>query len=208
MKTQILAALIISAGLLLVSKTLVGEDKQGAHFEKSVELEASGKYQDSLNELTQITGAGKDSYLFHLRHGWLLYLLEKYDASATAYRAAVKAEPESVEARLGLLMPLLAVRKWVDAEKEALAALKLDPNNYLANSRLAYAYYNLTRYKDAEERYRKVVELYPGDTEMRAGLAWALFQLGRYDEAKREFAAILLFSPTHASAIQGVSLCP
>jgi tetratricopeptide (TPR) repeat protein len=201
---------IVVAAVVLVGGARIGaaDDEDAARYQKSVELETAGKYKDALSTLEGIRGSRTNTYMFHLRRGWLLYLTGEYDKAIDAYTRATKEEPLSIEARLGLMLPQLAARKWLDAVSTGRGILKLDAGNYLANSRVAYAYYNLGRWKDAEIYYRTVLQAYPGDTDMRSGYAWCLFKLGRHSDAKREFRAILEVAPKHAAAIEGIKLCP
>ncbi len=194
--------------LALTASVSRAADEQQSLFEQSVALETEQRYQEALDALNRMTGNQAHSYVVELRRGWLYYLLADYDASVVAYRRAASLEAESVEARLGLMLPQLAARRWVDAEKTGLEVTRIDPENYLANSRLAYAYYNLTRYKEAAAFYARVLAHYPGDTEMRSGYAWSLFKLGRYQAAKEEFKRILALSPNHQAALEGINLCP
>jgi len=199
----------IAALLLATAPTMsAAADEQADHYQKSVELEAALKYGDALAELQRMTGPRADSYMFHLRKGWLLYLLGKNEDAVAAYKTAAAKEADSVEARLGIMMPQLAARRWLDAEKTGLEVLKLDADNYLAGSRLAYTYYNLTRFDMAEKYYASVLKRYPGDIEMRSGYAWSLFKQGKYEQAKAEFRKILDVAPRHAASLEGIGLCP
>jgi len=208
MRTRFLAAAATLAVVALISTVSVAEDEQAGYFAKSVELETEGKYQEALDTLGKVTDGRKDGYVYHLRRGWLLYLLGKYGDSTKAYQKAIAIEPSSVEAMLGIMQPQLAARRWVDVEKMALKVIKKDPLNYLANSRLAYALYNVTRFHDAQKAYKTVVDHYPGDVEMRSGLGWSLFKQGKYEEAKVHFKKILEIAPSHAAALQGMQYCP
>ncbi len=193
--------------VLVASVGRAGGEQQG-YFEQSVTLEREQKYQEALDMLNKITGPTAHEYMVELRRGWLNYLLADHEGSIVAYRRAVRLDSDSVEAKLGLMLPQLAARKWVDAETTGLAVIRLDPENYLANSRLAYVYYNLTRYRDAAGYYARVVKRYPGDLEMRSGYAWSLFMQRRQESARLEFKKILAVSPGHKAALRGLKLCP
>ncbi len=175
-------------------------------YQQSYEEEAKGNYQEAILVLTQAGRAGDNSYLYHLRLGWLQYLSGKYPDSVNSYRKAVIIGKVSIEAKLGLMLPLMAQGKWSDAEKVAKEILSLEPLSYLANSRLAYIYYNLNRYKEAESYYRKILVYYPGDIEMQAGLAWALLKQNKNDAAGKVFEDILHYVPNHVSANAGMNL--
>ena len=198
------------AVVVLVGGARLGaaDDPDASRYQESVTLETAGKYKDALSTLEKITGSRSNDYMFHLRRGWLLYLTGEYDGAIEAYTRATRQEPLSIEARLGLMLPQIAARRWLDAVSTGRGILKLDAGNYLANSRVAYAYYNLSRWKEAETYYKTVLQAYPGDTDMRSGYAWSLFKQGRHDAAKREFRKILEVAPRHATAIEGIRLCP
>lgn len=172
-------------------------------YQASYELESAQDYQGSLARLEQLPSTQHD-YVFHLRSAWLLYLLARYDASAAAYAAAVDAEPTSVEARQGLVLPLMALERWDEARQACEALLALAPDDYRGRSRLAWVLYNSGRYEDAAKRYADVLVHYPSDVEMRAGLGWSLLKLGRVTEAQAEFARVLRFAPSHVSAKEGM----
>jgi tetratricopeptide (TPR) repeat protein len=140
----------------------------------------------------------------HVRRGWLHYCLGRHADAVAAYAAAIKLEPDSVEARVAQLLPLMAASKWSELIKAAQDTLKRDPQNYLALQRMAYAQYNSQRFPEAEQSYRRLVKLYPGDVEMRAALGWAVLRMGKQPEASELFHAVLELSPKHASASAGL----
>ncbi len=147
-------------------------------------------------------------YTWELRRGWLLYLEGEYDLAIGAYQAAVHAEPRAVEPRLGLLLPQLQARKWVDAEATARAVSRLDADNVIATSRLAWALYNLGRYDEAEQRYLAALAAYPADVDSRAGVGWSLLMQGRVDEARATFRQVLDVAPQHVAAGDGMATVP
>ncbi len=194
--------------LVLVASVGRAGDEQQGYFEQSVALEGEQKYSEALETLNKITGPRAHDYIVELRRGWLSYLLGDYDGAIAAYRQATRLNSQSIEAKLGLMLPQLAASKWADAERTGLAVTRLDPGNYLANSRLAYVYYSQARYPDAAEYYALVLKSYPGDIEMRSGYAWSLFMQQRREAARIEFKKILAVSPSHQAALKGLKLCP
>jgi tetratricopeptide (TPR) repeat protein len=173
-------------------------------FQKSYDSEATGKVQDALSAIDAMPAATRDGYVAQLRRGWLLYKLGKNVDAIDAYTKAIALEPKSVEARVGVLLPALALRRWADVEGGAREALKLDPGNYLANLRLAFSIYNLGRYPEAAGVYRKLSESYPSDVDVRAGLGWSLLKMGKAAEAATAFRAVLDVSPRNALAGDGL----
>jgi tetratricopeptide (TPR) repeat protein len=176
----------------------------GDQFQRSYDAEAVGKPQDALTALDSLPAPQHDGYVAQLRRGWLLYKLGKFAEASDAYAKAVALEPRSVEARVGALLPAMALRRWADVEAGAREAVKLDPGNYLANLRMAFAVYNLGRYPEAVTLYRKLLEGYPSDVEVRSGLGWSLLKAGKGVEAAAEFRAVLDVAPRNTLAAEGL----
>lgn len=175
-----------------------------ARLQESYELEALGKTQDALSALERIEPSAR-SYVVHLRRGWLLYVLGRYGEAVAPYEQAIAAAPKAVEPRLGVMLPLMAERRWLDASAHAQKVLERDPGNYLASSRLAFSLYNLGRFGDALPHYLRMVESYPSDVEMRNGVGWTLLKLGRGKESAQAFREVLLIAPKNASALEGLA---
>ena len=155
--------------------------------------------------MDQLAATGTDDYLLHLRRGWLLYLNGRYADAVEAYQAAVSRAEASVEARLGMTLPLMALRRWPEAEQVCREVLNLAPGNYLGMSRLAYVLFSEGKFTEAEMAYRDVLEQYPADNDMRSGLGWSLLRQGRTDDATSAFSEVLRTVPGHVSAGQGVA---
>lgn len=170
--------------------------------QRSYDSEAGGKLQDALTALDQLAQPGR--FVVQLRRGWLLYRLGRNEEAVGAYEQAIQLAPRALEARVGQLLPQMALRRWADVEAGARAALKLDPGNYLANLRLAFACYNLHRYAEAAALYRKLGELYPSDVDVLAGLGWSLLKMGKAQDAAARFREALEISPRHALSREGL----
>jgi tetratricopeptide (TPR) repeat protein len=176
----------------------------GDHFQRSYDAEAVGKTQDALTALDAVPAPQRDGYVAQFRRGWLLYKLGKHPEAIEAYAKAIALEPRSVEARAGVLLPAMALRRWADVEGGAREVLKLDPGNYLATLRLSFAVYNLGRYPEAAASYKRLAEMYPSDVEVRSGLGWSWLKMGKTTEAAAEFRAVLDVAPRHALALEGI----
>jgi tetratricopeptide (TPR) repeat protein len=170
----------------------------------SYTAEAAGQFQAAVQALTELPGPQRDGYLASFRRGWLLYRLNQHPASVAAYKLAAMAEPASIEARIGLLLPLMALTRWNDVAAIAEDVLKRDPENYLALQRLAFAKFSSEHFPEAEVLYRRLVEHYPSDIEMRAALGWVTFRMGKQTEAIALFKQVLEVSAEHVSANAGL----
>lgn len=174
-------------------------------FQRSYDEEAAGKNDAALAALEGLRLSGNALYVAELRRGWLLYRLGKHGDAVTAYGRAIALEPLSVEAKVGVLAPLAASRRWADVEGTARDVLKRDVGNYSATLRLAFALYSQAKFGEAEGTYRALVAAYPSDVDARDGLGWSLLKLGRTRDAQAVFAEVLAVAPKNALALDGMA---
>lgn len=189
---------------LLTTPPAWAQSEPAELFQRSYDSEATGRLPDALAALDRLPPQRQASFVAQLRRAWLLYRLGKYAESIDAYSQAITVAPKAVEARLGILLPQMALRRWSDVETQARAALRLDSSNYLATLRLAFTLYNLRRYDESTGLYRKLSELYPSDVEVSSGLGWSLLKGGKTAEAAGVFKEILEVAPRHALAKEGL----
>lgn len=176
-------------------------------YRQSYAAEARGDYTGAVEFMDRLGPTGA-TYVAKLRKGWLYYLAGRHAPAAEAYQRAADLEPASVEARLGAMLPLMALRRWKDAERFGEEVLALAPGDFTAASRLAFIQYSQGQWARAEPLYRRALASWPSSTEMRAGLGWSLLKLGRFKEAREVFEAVLLFAPDQLSAREGMALVP
>ena len=198
-----LALISLSLGACVAAEAMA-EGGAADQFQRSYDSEARGSTAEALAALDALPSPQHDGYVAQLRRGWLLYKLGKHTEAIDCYGKAVAIEPRSVEARVGALLPAMALRRWIDVEAGAREVLKLDPGNYLANLRLAFAVYNQGRYGESADLYRRLSEAYPSDVDVRSGLGWALLKAGKQDEAATELRAVLDVAPRHVLATEGM----
>lgn len=172
-------------------------------YRRSYELEAKGEYAAALKALDGLPKSSR-GYVYRLRRGWLLYLMGRNFDAMEEYRRAIALEPDAVEPRLGLMLPQIALKLWLDTLKTGKQVLARDAHNYTAHARMAWAAYNLARYQEAAEHYRHNLALYPSDVEMRAGLGYCHLKRGETKAAAREFRRVLEVAPDHGSAQAGL----
>ena len=173
-------------------------------FRESIQLEKDGEYADAAAILKK--SYKKDSYEYNLRLGWLDYLSGQYTESTTFYQKALTLKPMSIEARNGIVYPLIALGKTNEASKIYLEILDISPNETNANYRLGLIYYQQQKYKEAEKHLNRIINIYPFDYDTLVLLAWNYFQMGKSNEAKILFQKALLFKPDDESATQGLKL--
>lgn len=196
-------ALAAALGAALLSVSLPARANPEA-WRRSYALEARGDARGALTALDGLSEADRRGYVATLRRAWLLYSAGRHDEAVAAYRAAAEVSPSAIEPRVGELLPLLALRRWREAEQRAQEVLRMDADNYLATRRLALALYGLGRFDRAQEAYERVLARYPGDLEMLSGVGWCELQRGRRDAAATAFRSVLAVSPDDAGAAAGL----
>lgn len=176
------------------------------YFEASFKHESRGNYAAALNSVLRILRIDHRNYTAMLRAGWLSYLKGDYKMSIDYYRKTVLLEPEAIEPRLGLMLPLMASKKWGEAGSIARKIIEVDKRNYLANSRLAYIFFSQGQYEAAEKQYRKILSWYPADLEMKIGLGWTYLRIGNRHKAAEIFRDVLQVRKNNTSAHYGMEL--
>ncbi len=199
-----LKKIIVLVILLLSFNIVYAQDSVIKAFEESYSLENEGKHKEALTALKKVYL--EDSYEINLRLGWLAYLSGKFTESIAYYNNAIDKLPMSVEARLGLVLPLSAMGNWNQIIEQYDKILDVDPKNSLVNYRLGVIFYERKQYDKAESYLKKVVNLYPFDYDTLLMLAWVKYRQGNFNQAKLLFNKALMANPADASAKEGLSL--
>jgi tetratricopeptide (TPR) repeat protein len=173
---------------------------QDAVWQTSYQLEWSGKYSEAALAMDAVAANGPDAELKLLRRGWLFYLAGKFDESIREYRLALDRNSHSMDARLGALLPLLAAKRWREAEQAARSALELAPHNYTALVRQAIAQEGLQDWPALTRTAQGLVADYPSDATAYTYLARAQAWQGKRAEAVAAYTAVLVRYPTHTEA--------
>jgi tetratricopeptide (TPR) repeat protein len=187
--------------LIMVTKGQEPADIQQA-FQASYLMEEEGNYQVAISELEKVYQGG--SYEINLRLGWLHYLAGLFPESVEYYEKCIRLKPLSIEARLGIALPLSSLGNWTQVEKVYQEILEIDPESSLVNYRMGLIHYNREDYQQAFWYFEKVVNHYPFDYDSVIMLGWSAYQLGKTREAKVLFQKALLIRPNDDSAREGL----
>lgn len=163
--------------------------------------EAAGDYQGAFTALGTVRRGQAQEYLLQLRSGWLLHCLGHYEAAINAYQAAVLVAPQSTEAKLGLILPLIASGTWDEVERVARLILRNDPHNFTANRWLAEASLAQGHPREASDVAERLSERFPADPTIMELLARS--RCARLDRsgAREAYQRLLLLSPNHIAAL-------
>lgn len=175
-------------------------------FNKSLTLESNKDYENAIKELLNVYNDNKDNYLINLRLGWLYYNYGLYNEAVIYYENATKISPNSIEAKVGLTLPLSKLEKWEEIKNIYEQILKLDPQNYTANFRLGQYYLLRGNYSEANKYLSISHKNYPSDYESNLSYGWTQYYIGNKKKAKELFLNTLMLSPNDSLATIGYNL--
>ena len=171
-------------------------------YAKSIAYERQQQYSDAIKALTDLGPAEKNTYFTQIRLGWLNYQHANYDEAKIAYEAALRLMPQSTEAKLGMVLVVLAQARYAEAEVMCQEILAQDPGNYYANLRLAFALRNQLKFDQAEVVNNLLMQRYPTDVSVL--LEAGLVKVGQKNKVAAEeiFRRVLLLDAENAIANQ------
>lgn len=191
-------ARVLFAGLLLSSHAIMADVNP---WQESYRLEGIYQYDAALNALN---GVGSDNELVLLRRGWLNYLKGSHSKSIDYYKKAISQNDKSLDARLGIILPLLAQQRWREAASNANKVLEVAPWNYHAHVRLMAAQEALKQWSDLQKHAQAVSQRYPTDVDSLVFLARAYRQQGNDQAASQAYKRVLELVPANFEASQFV----
>lgn len=197
MRAPLIYTIILLAVGLTFSNPLQAQNNAELAFSKSYSFEYDTQYTRAIEVMTALNS---DAYEVSLRLGWLYYLNKDYQKSETFYKKAVTAEPASVEARFGLVLPLAALGNWNAVLGHYLDILRIDPNNSIANYRIGYIYYSRKDYTAAMTYLQKVIRMYPFDYDSNLLAGKVLVAQGNTVEARKHFIKAVEYNPQSEEA--------
>lgn len=166
---------------------------------ESYRLENLYQYDAAINALNSVSS---DSELALLRRGWLHYLKGSHSKAIDYYTKAMSKNGKSLDARLGIILPLLAQQRWREAAMNANKVLEMAPWNYYAHIRLMITEQALKQWQQLEKHARAVSERYPTDAEALVFQARANRYLGNDKLAVQLYGKVLELVPDHVEARQ------
>ncbi len=197
--TKLIAVLSLS---MMTFFTQAQNEKTVAAFKLSFEKETAKDYLGAIKALNSTEDS--TSYECLLRQGWLYYKAGIKKKSMTYYQRAIQLKPKAIEPRYGFCFPAVQLEDYEALVSQDLKILEIDPNSKMINSNLGLTYYYNKQYQKSLPLFQKVVKHYPFDYDNNLNLAWNYLRLGNNEEAEKYFKVVLLYSPTDASAKEGM----
>ncbi|MGD2167327.1 MAG: tetratricopeptide repeat protein [Gammaproteobacteria bacterium] len=167
---------------------------------ESYQYESQGDYAAAILAIAPIVEADPDHEFAVLRTAWLKYLLGDHNAAIRDYQRALEINDQSLEARLGLTLPLLAQRRWREAAAVSQEVLAAAPWNYYAHIRLLVAEEGQRQWQTLARHAATVAAHYPGDATALIYLARAQARQGNPEAARVAYQQVLERIPGHQEA--------
>jgi tetratricopeptide (TPR) repeat protein len=120
---------------------------------------------------------------------------ESLEQAVDAYRKAVDAAPEWVEARINLGTALYQLGRMQDAREQFLMAVEIEPENALAEFNLGCVLEQMAKTAEAILHLSRAVELVPSLADAHLNLALAYEKNGQAHNALRHLSLYVRYEP-------------
>ena len=171
-------------------------------WDESLRLESLAQYTSALTVMEAIIKEEPNNEYANLRVAWLSYLSGKHSQSIKYYQKALSLNDKSLDAQVGLLLPLLAQSRWVEVETKAKSILSAAPWNYYAHIRLMIAEEALGKWQTLSLHTQEAHHRFPSDVTVLVYQARAHRWLKEVKKAKQAYAKVLRRYPGHIEALQ------
>lgn len=192
----------IYIGFLLVLFVAFSASSQADVWSESFKLESMAQYKEAAKLLDPLLKEQPSNEFARLRRGWLHYLAGDYNGAHSDYKKALQANPQSLDAQIGITLPLLAQQRWKEAASFARQALEVAPWNYYAHLRLLVAEEGQQQWPALLKHCQALHKRYPSDATVLVYQARAQHWLGNKKEASNTYRQVLQRVPGHIEAQQ------
>jgi len=196
--------LIAIFALLFVLSPLVCHSETDPWAE-SYRLESLTQYDAAAKSMDVIISNNGSHEFAITRRAWLNYLRGAHNESIRDYQRAIEINSESLEAKLGIMLPLLAQQRWREVSSYANNVLKTAPLNYYAHLRLMIAEEGEKNWSALARHAERMHKVYPSDASILVYLARANDWLKNDKAARKAYQAVLERIPGHIEAAQYLS---
>ncbi|MBI5331670.1 MAG: tetratricopeptide repeat protein [Betaproteobacteria bacterium] len=190
--------------LALLAFPLTSLAAEESAWQKSYRLEYQQKFSEAAIALNPVDN-GRDADLALMRKGWLAYQRARYGEAVEMYQKALEKNPASLEARQGVMLPLMAQQRWREVASYARKVIADSAWDYTAHTRLLVAEEAMRDWATLAAHAERLSEHYPGDATALVYLARAHAWMGNGKEAKDAYNRVLARYPGHIEASQYVA---
>lgn len=172
---------------------------------RSYALEANGEYEKAAALMVPVLDRGEESEFALMRYGWLNYLQGNYNDATSAYRQALERNQRSLEARLGIALPLMAQQRWNEAGRYLKQVIAMSPYDYTAHTRFMACEEGLRQWETLEKHATDLMPYYPSDATILVYQARANAWQGKSEVARGIYNRVLTRFPAHVEALRYVN---
>lgn len=194
MKAKVILSLM--ASFLISNACFANNDA----WQRSYTLEAAGQYIAAAEAIEPILKQTPSNEFAELRSGWLHYLAANYSRSISHYQTALKINNLSIDAMLGISLPLMAQSRWREASRYLNDVIKQSKWNYYAHTRLMTCEENMKKWQELKKHTEEVLLRYPSDATVLVYMARAQAKTNEGEKAKETYKKVLQRYPTHLEA--------
>ncbi len=191
-----------------IALTLLLLGSTGLHAQAASELplwqtsytrEATGDLNGALAVLQSLSGDNDSRPLILLREGWLFYRQNQFNAAWNAYAESLALNPDSLDARMGMMLVRMAQERWQEARRIGQQALE-SGDNYLLELHLMQCEEALKNWTGLYNRSIKLSKRFPSEIYPWLYLARAEKWLGNATQARLSYQQVLRLSPGNQEA--------
>ncbi len=195
---------IAGMGCLTVASQAVEPLSPVQAYAASYKLEAKGQLDSALNVLAdQLAHNPADEYVL-LRAGWLNYRLGHFQASEVDYRNSLTLNPQSLDARMGVTLPLMAEGRWRESLLYAQQVQQMAPGNYDASIRVLLCEQMLKNWSGLRAQAINMTHEFPAESDPWLYLARAASALGDNKASRKAYGQVLFRVPEQAEAVHAL----
>lgn len=198
MKIQRLLARSALALAVLLAAPMAGAQQDP--WAESYRLEYLGKHAEALALIEPFANRQPVNEFAIMRSAWLMYLQGKYAEAEKRYLRAAEVNPRSIEAKLGVMLPQMALYRWNDAIQSGRKVLAESQWNYTAHVRIMISEEALSRWEDLSKHAAEVSARFPTDATLLVYWARAEAALKHTRKARELYGQVLERVPGHIEA--------
>lgn len=193
-------ALLVASLLISCHFAQAQNNESLSYWRDSYALESSGKYVQAAAALEPLLREAPNHELALMRRAWLNYLQGRMTESMRDYNQVLFINSSSLEARLGMTLPLMAQKRWSEAASEARKVIAVSAWDYTAHLRLLICEEGDKRWDEMARHAAQLVARYPSDTNFLVYLARAEAWRGNTRAAKIAYGLVQERMPNHGEA--------
>jgi tetratricopeptide (TPR) repeat protein len=174
-----------------------------AHARLGDTLFSQSRYDEGIAEYEQALKLQKNAKIYR-DYGEKLRGANKLDASATAYKEALKLEPKNHDVHLGLGLTYKQQEKYTEAIAQLRQAVNIEPD-YSTYESLGDTLVEAEKYDEAIAAFRQAIALEPQPTWLYNSIAEAYEKQGKTKDAIATYRQVIEIDPSNATPYIGLA---